>query len=140
MKRLLLSLLLLPPCAHSMDDEDILITMPDAQTLTARLNGIEGLSDFAAKTKIIEDLAGEKKYPLGVVNSLNQAMGDYLKKQVHLCPPQQKKSYEKTVVMRRSAILQVLLKDHPEALKSLEKIGQYNPSQAKPNSLETKKE
>jgi len=130
MKQLFFSLFFISCACVVMDEE--LIIMPDAATLTARLNGLSQLSDFATKTKIVSELAGEEKFSLGVVNALNEAMLEYTApKNLKGMPKPTKEAYIKSLEMRKPVILQALLQDHPQALASLKKQGLYNPSEAK---------
>ena len=125
LKKILTSLLLISFAATYVNAaEKEIITMPSAEVLKERFSTL-GLNYFDEKTGIIEQLANEKKHPMGVVMALELCLYDYNEYMA------QQPMIGRMMQINKPIILQALLKDHPEALEQLEKVGLYQPSDKK---------
>lgn len=111
MKKLILSTILLCTISKAMNT----IQLPSAEILGKRLSE-NGLGHFMEKTKIDKDLGGRQLYPLGVANAVETALYDY---------DQYLKQPQIAVLMqtRKPQIIEIILQDHPEAIKDLEERG-----------------
>jgi hypothetical protein len=96
----------------------IIITMPDKTALN-KLFSEHGLDYFAEKTKIIEKLAGQTKYPEGLEISKQLAIYDYSE-----ClkghPPFMINMLLMTADASFDAVIDEILKDFPKAKEQLQ--------------------
>lgn len=93
----------------------VLITLPEATVLTARLQQA-GFDHFIEKTNIVKNLAGQQKEALGVSTAVELALYDYnqyLKNPVMATMMQ----------MRKPQLIEALLQDSPDAIKELKDLG-----------------
>jgi len=121
MKRLIcLSLLLSNSFAFSMEKP---IRMPDKTTLELLLQE-KGLHHFIEKTNVIQDLADQEKYALGIAISIDGACAQYrglLNK--NISDERRKMTNNMIVDAVRSMLYKTILKDYPEALQELQEAG-----------------
>lgn len=107
-----IALLSLSSITHPMNKTQQTIKLPSAETINKRLVD-EGFNHFVEKTKIGETLGDQEKYPLGVAMAVELALYDYNE---YLNNP----VMAITMQMRKPAIMQCILKDHPSAITELE--------------------
>lgn len=93
----------------------VLITLPEAKVLTARLQQA-GFDDFIEKTDIVKNLAGQQKEALGVNMAVELALYDYNK---YLENPMMARIMQ----MRKPQLIETLLQDSPDAVKELKDQG-----------------
>lgn len=104
------------------------IVMPHKDVLYKRLANI-GLTHFMEKTNIIQVLADQEKYPIGVAMAVELAIDDYINYMCKNSPQPQRCPTAILMSMHRSLIYKVLLEDYPEALDELRHQGIYNPNE-----------
>jgi hypothetical protein len=95
---------------------DKTIKLPDAAILRTRLCNA-GLDHFVEKTKIDTELANKELYPMGVAVAVEAHLYDYneyIWKQPMIAIMMQ---------MRKPEIIEILLKDHPDAIAKLKTDG-----------------
>ena len=114
MKALILSLTMLAAGSLCMA-MDKTIKLPDAAVLKTRLCNA-GLDHFVEKTKIDTDLANKELYPMGVAVAVETHLYDYNE---YLKQPMMAAMMQ----MRKPEIIEILLKDHPNAIQQLKTDG-----------------
>ena len=126
MKKIVLGLLAISSCVVAMD---VKVKMPSRSVLLERLGSIH-MAHFAESTKLVNELAGQQRYPFSVVVALNLSIYDY-----HEFLTEEGRSEEFLKATRalmnehRSEILGVLSQDFPKVLSQLRKEGFYKPIQ-----------
>ena len=91
-----------------------LVTLPDAQTLTQRLNA-KGFEELVAHTNIIAQLAGQELLGIGVNLKVELCLVDYAR-------------YIQTPIViqimraRKQDLLNVILADYPASIEELKAI------------------
>lgn len=113
MKKLLLTLAIL--LSLPVVTRAVLVTLPDAQTLTERFAD-QGLEHFMEKTTIVKSLAGKEREALGVAMAVETALYDYNE---YLKNPMMATMMQ----MSKPLIIQAILKDSPEAIEELKEVG-----------------
>ena len=93
----------------------VLITLPEAKVLTARLQQA-GFDHFIEKTDIVKNLAGQQKEALGVSMAVELALYDYNQ---YLKNPMMATMMQ----MRKPQLIGTLLQDSPDAVKELKDQG-----------------
>lgn len=105
----------------------VLVKMPDAETLKNNLAEI-GLSHFAEKSKIVEDLANRKIEALGVAIVIETHLYDYIayleqsgmpEKLLHM--------HQIQMQMHKPLLFEAILKGHKDALQQLKDANLYQP-------------
>ena len=91
--------------------EEALYTLPSANVLRERLNE-NGFGYFMEKTKIVEQLAGQQQYALGVAVTVECALYDF---------NEYLKNPTMAAMMNRSKskLVETILKDNPKAIEEL---------------------
>lgn len=107
--------------AHSKD-----VTMPSANILQDRLSEC-GLEHFMEKTKIVSQLAGQTKAPLGVAMTVALSYADYHEDLSRRMPKPMARMMMVQMEMSKPMLFEALLKDEPEALDELKRHGLYKP-------------
>ena len=102
------------PAASSQQAKSV-ITLPSAQVLSQRLRQI-GLDHYLEKSRIDQQLGGQKKYPMGVALAVELSLHDYVKG-----TPMPMLST--MMQMRKPEIIETILQDHPEAIAELKEVG-----------------
>jgi len=96
-----------------------IIIMPSAEILQNRLDKL-GLKDFAEKTNIVGQLAGQRKAPLIVAIAVEIAYINYAENLRNSTP---KQAFQATIIetsmATKPSVFEALLKDHPNALEEL---------------------
>jgi hypothetical protein len=117
MTKTYLSLLLL--CSYStVSPMENFVELPSKKEINSRLNSLN-LKHFAENTQISEDLAWEKKHPIGVVVAIDSALKSYR--------PQNKQLAIQAKTSRQD-IIKAILKNDPEALECLKEYGALHAS------------
>jgi len=102
------------------------IKMPDAQTLQQRLSN-KGFGHFAEKTNIVDELAEQEKFPMGIAVSIELSYSDYAENLKEGMPAPMANMAMMQMERNKPILFEALLQDHKEALQKLEQLGVYKP-------------
>ncbi len=101
---------------------DDTIIIPDKETLELKL--LPDYQYFNDKSGFINKVAGRVMYPIGVANSIEEALYDYESKfQGNIYG----KIISKQIPMLRDELFKACLGDYPSVLEDLERKGLYEP-------------
>lgn len=90
----------------------MIVNRPSALNVLAKPFNDKGFQHFIEKTKIDKDLANRELYPLGVIMAIETHLYDYNE---YLKNPMMSRLMQ----MRKPEIIDILLQNHPEAIRNL---------------------
>ncbi len=105
---------------------ETVVTMPDAQTLQARLRKYN-LGNLMDNTDIVKKLASQEKSLLDIANEIELFLVDCNESVKKEMTEKILKLTMATTATNRPCLFEVLLKGEPEALKQLKDLGLYEP-------------
>lgn len=107
----------------------VTVQMPNAEVLSDQLRAI-GLEHFVEKSGIVERIAGQRLYALGVATAVEIAMHNYTEYLKRNMPAGMSNVLLFQMLMYKPLLFKTLLQDFPkESLEELRENGIYEPIQ-----------